>query len=244
MLRKLEKIAEVAGTHARSLRQGRRLYRRSERLRRHGASLEAMVPEKSSGALVIPYMGLGGKGSRVEIALTLLANDSPLKIETVETTNAPKPLSHEPQAVKVGNLLFFSQQMPCDDEGTLPAEMQRHPELPVLRAAEPSADAVHAQERRRDLRGRGHVRSRTSCRRACFHDDFTRFAESMQEMGVAFPGAQALLDDPDDWRPARRSRRAHAARSYRLRARLRSAFSSNAAAAAARLDLAAAATKL
>ena len=79
---------------------------------------------------VIPYMGLGGKGSRVEIALTLLHKDSPLKIETIETKNAPKPFSHEPQAIKVGNLLFLSQQMPCDDKGMLPAGMQRDPNFP------------------------------------------------------------------------------------------------------------------
>ena len=75
-------------------------------------------------------MGLGGKGSRVEVALTLLASDSPLKIETIETGKAPKPFSHEPQAIKVGNLLFFSQQMACDERGLLPAGVQRDPNFP------------------------------------------------------------------------------------------------------------------
>ena len=39
-------------------------------------------PNNPPARCVIPYMGLGGKGSRVEIALTLLAKNSPLKIET------------------------------------------------------------------------------------------------------------------------------------------------------------------
>src|SRR5262249_10341518 len=56
-------------------------------------------PETPPARVVIPYMGLGGKGSRVEIALKLLSPESELQVETIETSDAPDPLGHEPQAV-------------------------------------------------------------------------------------------------------------------------------------------------
>ena len=58
-------------------------------------------------------------------------------------------------------------------------------------------------------------------RRACFHDSGERFAESMEEWAVAFPGSQAVLDDTDHRRPAGGSRRPHAPRSDGLRSGLR-----------------------
>ena len=42
-------------------------------------------PKNPPARCVIPYMGLGGKGSKVEVALTLLAGDSKLKAETIKT---------------------------------------------------------------------------------------------------------------------------------------------------------------
>jgi hypothetical protein len=56
-------------------------------------------PKNPPARCVIPYMGLGGKGSRVEIALTLLASDSKLKAETIETGKAPKRFSHASRQV-------------------------------------------------------------------------------------------------------------------------------------------------
>ena len=119
---------------------------------RHGESLEALVPEKSSGALRDSVHGSWRKRQqRRGRAHAAGSSDSKLKIETIETSKAPKPFSHEPQAIKVGNLLFLSQQMPCDEKGVLPAGMHARSELPVLRPDQSRADAVHAQKRRGDL---------------------------------------------------------------------------------------------
>jgi enamine deaminase RidA (YjgF/YER057c/UK114 family) len=68
-------------------------------------------PNNPPARVVIPYMGMGQKGNRIEIALTLLTNDATIKAQTIKTPDAPKPLGHEPQAVKAGDLLFFSTQM-------------------------------------------------------------------------------------------------------------------------------------
>ena len=65
-------IAEAAGT--RSTGQSRRRYTSGTRpsLRRW-TGVAPLVPGEPAGAVVIPYMGLGGSGPRVEIAFKLLA---------------------------------------------------------------------------------------------------------------------------------------------------------------------------
>jgi enamine deaminase RidA (YjgF/YER057c/UK114 family) len=133
-------------------------------------------------------MGLGGMGSRVEIAMKLLANDSPLHVETVETSEAPEPLGHEPQAVKAGSFLFFSTQMAFDSAGKLAEETMRHPEFPWY-------GLPAKQQMRYVLKNVAAISEAAGtslenlCRRQCFHDDFTFFAETMQEEWAShFPG--------------------------------------------------------
>jgi enamine deaminase RidA (YjgF/YER057c/UK114 family) len=87
-------------------------------------------PDSPPARCIIPNIGFGGYGSRIEIALTLLANDSPLRMETVRTSAAREPVGHEPQAVKVGPTLFLSGQMACDARGVLLPGMQRDPGAP------------------------------------------------------------------------------------------------------------------
>lgn len=76
-------------------------------------------PENPPARCIMPNIGFGGYGSRIEIAFTLLANDSDLVIEPISTPDAPKPFGHEPQAVKVGRMVFLSGQQACDTEGRL-----------------------------------------------------------------------------------------------------------------------------
>jgi enamine deaminase RidA (YjgF/YER057c/UK114 family) len=79
-------------------------------------------PTNPPARVVVPYIGLGGAGCRVEIALKLLAGDSGLTIETIETSAAPEPIGHQPQAVKAGDLLFLSGQLAHDSNGALAHE--------------------------------------------------------------------------------------------------------------------------
>ena len=88
--------------------------------------------------------------------------------------------------MKVGNLLFFSQQMPCDEKGLLPPGMQRDPNFPYYGLTS------HAQMRYM-LKNVAAIceAAGTSLenvvRRACFHDTGERFAESMAEWASHFP---------------------------------------------------------
>ena len=145
--------------------------------------------DQAPARCVIPYMGLGTRGSRIEIALTLLANDSKLEIERIETSEAPEPWSHEPQAVKAGNFLFLSQQMACDSSGRLADGMVRHPEFPwyglpgknqmryMLKNVAAICEAAGTQ-------------LENIVRRACFHDEGTWFADSIEEWASHFPGVK------------------------------------------------------
>ena len=65
------------------------------------------------------------KGIRAEIALTLLAGDSQLKLRTIETAGAPEPIGHQPQAMQAGDFLFVSTQLPIGSDGGVPAHLLR-----------------------------------------------------------------------------------------------------------------------
>jgi enamine deaminase RidA (YjgF/YER057c/UK114 family) len=74
-------------------------------------------PARAPARTLVPYAGLAGAGCRVEIALTLLAGEAP--IERVETSAAPEPPWHEPQAVKAGGLVFISTLTAAGDDGRI-----------------------------------------------------------------------------------------------------------------------------
>jgi enamine deaminase RidA (YjgF/YER057c/UK114 family) len=146
-------------------------------------------PKNPPARCVIPYMGLGTMGSRIEIALTLLAGDSKLKIETIETSDAPEPFSHEPQAVRVGNFLFLSQQMACDSRGRLAEGMLRHPNFPWY-GMPGKSQMRYMLKNVAAICEAGGTKLENVVRRACFHDDGDIFAESIEEWAAHFPGVK------------------------------------------------------
>ena len=88
--------------------------------------------------------------------------------------------------MKVGNLLFLSQQIPCDENGLLPPGMQRDPNFPYYGLTS------HAQMRYmvKNVTAICEAAGTTLeniVRRACFHDTGERFAESMAEWASHFP---------------------------------------------------------
>ncbi len=144
-------------------------------------------PENPPARVVIPYMGLGGRGSRVEVAFKLLAGDSKLDVETIEAPGVPPGLGHEPQAVKAGKFLFFSTVTPANHNGALEESTKRRPGFPwygqppklemrwmldnvakVCEAAGTSLDQI--------------------VRRQAFHNDFTSFSQSIEEWAAHFDG--------------------------------------------------------
>lgn len=143
-------------------------------------------PNNPPARVVIPYMGLGGMGSRVEIAMKLLAGDSELTMETVETSDAPEPMGHEPQAVKVGNLLFFSTQLPIDSTGKLPKDVLRRPEFPYY--GQPAKlQTRYMLDNVAAICETAGSSLANICRRQAFHSDFEDFAPSIEEWASHFP---------------------------------------------------------
>ena len=146
-------------------------------------------PDNPPARCVIPYMGLGTRGSRIEIALTLLADDAALSIERIETSAAPEPWSHEPQALKVGNFLFLSQQMACDSRGVLVDGMLRSENFPWYGL--PGKNQMrHMLTNVAAICEAGGTKVENIVRRACFHDEGTHFADSIEEWASWFPGVK------------------------------------------------------
>ena len=123
------------------------------------------------------------------MALTLLSGDSKLTAEPVHTDKAPRPFSHEPQAMRAGNFLFFSQLMGADETGVLPEGLNRHPNFPYY--GQPARDQMRRiLEHVAAICEAGGTSLENVVRRACFHDDGQWFAESIAEWAAHFPGVK------------------------------------------------------
>ena len=187
-LRKLEKIAEAAGSSLDRCVKATVYIGHPQDFHAMDRVWKRWFPRNPPARVVIPYMGLGASGTTVEIAMKLLAKDSDLTIETVETSDAPEPLGHEPQAVKAGDFLFFSTQMAFDSSGKIAAETTRHPEFPWY------GDPAKLQMRYvlgnvAAISEAAGTKLENLCRRQCLHDDFTWFSTTMQEEWAShFPG--------------------------------------------------------
>lgn len=147
------------------------------------------LPDRPPARVVVPYMGMGHRGSRIEIALTLLAADSPLTVRTVEAPDASPGLGHEPQAVRAGDLLFFSTQMAVDNEGRLAEGMIRKPEFPWY-GSPGKAQMHHMMKNIAEICEAGGTSVDNIARRVCFHSDFACFAESIEAWSGYFPNCK------------------------------------------------------
>jgi enamine deaminase RidA (YjgF/YER057c/UK114 family) len=165
--------AEVYIGHARDFAAVDRVWRR-------------WFPSNPPARVVIPNLGMGLPGARVQIALTLLTNTATTRIEAIETSEAPQPLGHEPQAVRAGDILFLSTQMAFDSSGRLPAGMVRHPEFPWY-GSPGQAQMRYMMKNIAAICEAGGTRVDQICRRVCYHSDFQWFAESIEEWARWFP---------------------------------------------------------
>jgi len=87
-------------------------------------------PTDPPARIIAPVSGLGVPGLRIAVNLVAyLPGDGPPK-RTIQTDGAPTPLTHEPQAVQAGNLLFFSGQMATDYKNGLAPEARVDPNFP------------------------------------------------------------------------------------------------------------------
>lgn len=142
---------------------------------------------KPPARTVVPHVGLGASGARIQVALTLLANNSSLTIDTIETSEAPEPFSHEPQGVKAGNFLFLSQQMAFTSSGELAPGMLRVPEYPWY-GAPGTAQMRYMMQNVSAICEKAGSKLEYVVKRQCFHPDDQWFQESINEWAAHFPG--------------------------------------------------------
>jgi enamine deaminase RidA (YjgF/YER057c/UK114 family) len=150
--------------------------------------------------VVIPWLGMGRRSSRIEVALTLLAKDSQLPIKVIDCNQVPPGLGHEPQAVKAGDLLFFSTQMAYDRQGRLAEGMIRKPAFPWY-GSPGKAQMHYMMNNVQQICEAAGTRVENIVRRVCFHSDFQWFAESIEAWAGYFPGCKPAsttikLEDP------------------------------------------------
>jgi enamine deaminase RidA (YjgF/YER057c/UK114 family) len=77
-------------------------------------------PERPPATTIIPIDRMAMSGSRVEISLIATMPGSGLEREVIETSRAPRPLGHSPQAIRAGDYLFLAGQLATDAEGKDP----------------------------------------------------------------------------------------------------------------------------
>ena len=185
-LEKLAEIAKIAGTRLEQAVKAEVYIGHAHDFSEMDDVWKTWFPHNPPARVVVPYMGMGTTGSRVEIALTLLAEDATITKQTVETDRAPPQPGHEPQAVKAGNFLFFSTQMAFDSRGVLAEGMVRHINAPWY--GSPGKNQMCYM-----MKNIGYIceAAGTSVdnivRRVCFHNDLQWFSDSIQEWASYFP---------------------------------------------------------
>ncbi|MEE9256517.1 MAG: RidA family protein [bacterium] len=90
---------------------------------------QSYFPENPPARVIFPCDELAIVGSRIEISSIALRPDGGLERRTIVSDSAPKPLFHEPHAVKTGPYLWLSTQMAADGDG-LAREARVNPGLP------------------------------------------------------------------------------------------------------------------
>ena len=186
LLAKLEKIAAAAGAsldrcvqadvyigHPQDLVGIERVWRR-------------WFPKDPPARTVVPYCGLAARGCRIEISMKLLANDSALRKETIETSDAPEPFLHEPQAVRAGDFLFLSTQLPVDSAGRVPKELLREPAFPFY-GEPPKLQLRYMLKNVASICEAAGTSLDQLCQRQAFFADFDDFPASMEEWQAHFP---------------------------------------------------------
>lgn len=143
---------------------------------------KAWFPDDPPARIIIPYTGLGPKGSKVEIAFECIMPDGRLRKETVGTDRVPLPIGHEPQAVRAGDLLFFSGQMACDGHGTAKG-VSRDPRFP-FHGSPGRLQTRYILKNVQAICEAAGTSLQNVCRRQSFHTDLRNFQESADEWAV------------------------------------------------------------
>ena len=121
VLQKLAETAEAAGTRLENAVKARVYLVDPADFYGFEEVWRAWFPSTPPARTVLPYTGLGPVGARVEVALDLVSPAAAARRVVIETSAAPEPLTHQPQAVRIDDMLFFSGLLAHDHAGLAPA---------------------------------------------------------------------------------------------------------------------------
>lgn len=131
------------------------------------------------------------KGLRVEIALQFLAGDSGLSKRTISLEEAPS-VGHAPHAVKAGDFLFLSSQLPTGHDGGVPDELRSNPAQPYFRQnARSQTEAIFG--RVAAICAAAGTSIANTCKVQAFLDDLSALPEVLDAWRSAFPVAPPAL---------------------------------------------------
>ena len=132
------------------------------------------------------------KGLRVEIALQFLAGDSALELRTISLADIPAPPGYAPHAVKAGDFLFLSTQLPIDHDGAVPDDLRCNPALPYFRQnARRQAEFIF--ERAAAICQAAGASLANTCKVQAFFDDLVFLPQMLDAWRSAFPTAPPAL---------------------------------------------------
>jgi enamine deaminase RidA (YjgF/YER057c/UK114 family) len=149
-------------------------------------------PNDPPARTVVTGAQLVVKGLRVEIALQCLADDSKLIKQSITVPDMPAVPGHAPHALRAGQFLFLSTQLPIDRDGAVPDELRINPALPYFRlSARRQAELL--LERIGIICEAGGTSLANLCKVQAFLDDLHHLPELLAGWRNAFPSAPPAL---------------------------------------------------
>ena len=130
-LKKLEAILEHAGSSLQDVVYARVAMVDPEDIPGMERVWRETWPEHPPARNIVFANSLASEACLIEIFATALVRGSKLPREEIHTSNAPRPLFHEPQALRVGDLLFLSTQLAVNEHGLDPS-VPLNPSLPFF----------------------------------------------------------------------------------------------------------------
>lgn len=149
-------------------------------------------PNNPPARTVVTGAQLVIKGLRVEIALQCLADDSMLARQSICVPELPPVFGHAPHAVKAGEFLFLSTQLPVGRDGAVPNGLRRDSALPYFRLnARRQAELL--LERMQRICEAGGSSLPEVCKVHAFLDDLEHLPEVLAAWTNAFPADPPAL---------------------------------------------------
>jgi enamine deaminase RidA (YjgF/YER057c/UK114 family) len=185
-LRMLSKVAEAAGTSLdRCVKADVAIGHPGDFL---GMDLvwRKWFPNNPPARSVVTGAQLVMKGLRVEIAMQLLASDSDLRREAISAGSVAPSFGNDPHAMRAGDLLFLSTQLPIDQTGTVPPLLACNLAAPYFNNC-PYAQTDYLLQKVAAICEAGGSSLGNVCKVQMFLDDMNILPSVLQAWREAFP---------------------------------------------------------